>query len=167
MTTANGKLIENLEMQLKRLVTELKDLDECRDELTPDEFDTIKEDLIEQFKEFQETLDRLQKGDTTLESKVSQMRNEIKNAIRTAFNTTEMIKMFVEQDSHELLNQLLSLEEEYKLKRIKLEDMEEKKTKILKRLQKQGYALSENDTKFLKEKSQIYLQSIDDADAEN
>lgn len=90
------------------------------------------------------------------------MRNEIKNAIRTAFNTTEMIKMFVEQDSHELLNQLASIEEEFKLKRIKIDEMEEKKTKILKRLQKQGHVLSEHDTKFLKEKSQIYLQSIDD-----
>lgn len=130
--------------------------------MTQDEFDTIKEDLIEQIKEFQETLDRLQKGDTTLESKVNQMRNQIKNAIRTAFNTTEMIKMFVEQDSHELLNQLLSIEEDYKLKRIKIDVMEEKKTKILKRLQKQGHPLSEVDTKFLKEKSQIYLQSIDD-----
>lgn len=30
MSSANSKLIENLETQLKRLVTELKDLDECR-----------------------------------------------------------------------------------------------------------------------------------------
>lgn len=117
---------------------------------------------MDQIKEFQETLDRLQKGDTTLESKVSQMRNEIKNAIRTAFKTTEMIKMFVEQDSHELLIQLAGIEEEFKLKRIKVDEMEEKKIGILNRLQKQGYPLSEPDTKFLKEKSQSYLQSIDD-----
>lgn len=122
----------------------------------------IKEDLIDQFKEFQETLDRLQKGDTTLETKVSQLKNEIKNAIRTAFNTTEMIKMFVEQDSNELMNQLAGVEEEFKLKRINVNEMEEKKTKILVRLQKQGHALTDVDAKFLKDKSQIYLQSIED-----
>uniref|UniRef100_A0A336KCU4 CSON012997 protein n=1 Tax=Culicoides sonorensis TaxID=179676 RepID=A0A336KCU4_CULSO len=167
MMNANCKLIENLEIQLKRLVTEIKDLEECREELSQDEFNSINQDLIEQIKEFKETLDRLQKGDTTLESKVSQMKSEIKHAIRNAFNTTEMIKMFVEQDSNELVTQLASIEEDFKLKRIQINEMEEKKTKILKRLQKQGYALSEVDTKFLSDKSHLYLQSIDDNDGDD
>lgn len=71
----------------------------------------------------------MHKGNTTLETKVSQMRNAIRDAISNAFNTNEMIKMFGEQDTNELLNQLIQLEQDFKLKRISLEDLEPKKVK--------------------------------------
>lgn len=98
-----------------------------RNDLSQDELDGIKEDTVEQIKEFKETLDRMQKGNLTLESKVSQMRKKIREAISNAFNTSEMIKMFGEYDVAELLVQLSKLEEDSKLKRISVEEAEKSK----------------------------------------
>lgn len=45
-----------------------------RNDLTEEEYDSMKEETLEQIKEFTATLDRLNKGDVTLNSKISSMR---------------------------------------------------------------------------------------------
>lgn len=60
------KLIQNLEHQLNRLVTQLEDVENIKDELDEDEYNETKEDTIEQLKEFHERLDKLVKGDISL-----------------------------------------------------------------------------------------------------
>lgn len=48
---------------------------ECRNDLTQEEYDSMKDETLDQIKEFTATLDRLNKGDVTLNSKISSMRN--------------------------------------------------------------------------------------------
>lgn len=43
--------------------------------MTEEEYDSMKEETLEQIKEFTATLDRLNKGDVTLNSKITSMRN--------------------------------------------------------------------------------------------
>lgn len=62
------KLIQNLEHQLDRLVTQLEDLESSKDELDATEYNETKEDTIEQLKEFHERLDKMVKGDISLVS---------------------------------------------------------------------------------------------------
>lgn len=47
----------------------------ARDDLTEEEYATMKDETLEQIKEFTGTLDRLNKGDVTLNSKISSMRD--------------------------------------------------------------------------------------------
>lgn len=46
-----------------------------RNDLTEDEYQSMKEETVDQIKEFTAALDRLNKGDVTLNSKISSMRN--------------------------------------------------------------------------------------------
>lgn len=45
-----------------------------RNDLTENEYESMKDDTLEQIKEFTATLDRLNKGDVTVNSKISSMR---------------------------------------------------------------------------------------------
>lgn len=45
-----------------------------RNDLAPDEYESMKEDTIDQIKEFTVTLDRMNKGDITLNNSFSTMR---------------------------------------------------------------------------------------------
>lgn len=46
-----------------------------RNDLTEEEYGSMKEETLDQIKEFTATLDRLNKGDVTLNSKISSMRD--------------------------------------------------------------------------------------------
>lgn len=124
--SANDTLIKNLQDQVERLVEQLKDLEECRNDLTPDEYTSMREDTVEQIKEFTGTLDRMTKGDITLNNTFSTMRAAIRKAIASSFNTVEIIKMFGDQNTSDLEKQLLDLHENHKLKKINAEDYEKK-----------------------------------------
>lgn len=107
---------------------------------------------MDQIKEFTETLDRMSKTDI-LTNSFSQMRkvneNEnpctkfpinhddsqtIRQAIAKSFNTIEMIKMFGEQNATEMEAVLLSLDQEYRLKKIPVDVYETKKVKMFSEL---------------------------------
>lgn len=125
-----------------------------RDELSQAEYDCMKDETLEQIKEFTDILDQLNKGDVSLNNKFSTMRSvsfsyfylrqlivlifnilflwkAIRNAISSSFNTVEMIKMFGNQNITDLEKQLLQLEQDYKLKKLPIEEMETKKVIIL------------------------------------
>lgn len=46
-----------------------------RNDLSQEEYDSMKEETLDQIQEFTATLDRLNKGDVTLNSKISSMRH--------------------------------------------------------------------------------------------
>ncbi|XP_055689628.1 protein LZIC-like [Lutzomyia longipalpis] len=160
--SANEKLIQNLETQLDRLVSQLKDLEEAKDDLDEEEFESIKGDTVEQIKEFNERLGRMNQGDVTLDSKLSQMKQSIRKAIATSFNTLEMIKMFGEQNASELEKQLLAIDEDFRLRKIPQEVMETRKLDILEKLKAQGYPLSAKDGEFIEKMAQRQLQGLEE-----
>ncbi|XP_055379956.1 protein LZIC-like [Condylostylus longicornis] len=155
--SANEKLILNLEKQLERLVEQLKDLEDCRSELSEDEYSLLKNETAEQIKEFEATLDRLQKGNVTLNSKFSVMKIAIRKAISSAFNTKDMIQMFGDQSLNDLERQLVQIEEDYHLKKIDQSAFEKHKIDILKQLQTEGAIISEINLKFLKDRQDQQL----------
>lgn len=73
-----------------------------------------------------------------------------------------MIKMFGEQNANELERQLLSIDQEFKLKKISEKEMEQKKSDILHKLQQQGHPISEADQNFLKQQKQREMQQLQD-----
>lgn len=165
-SVANEAIIKNLENQLERLIRQSADLEDCKNDLTKEEYDSMKEETLEQIKEFTATLDRLNKGDVTLNSKITLMRDVIRKAIANSFNTIEMIRIAGDQSLSEQANQLASLEESYKLKKISTSEYESKKREMLLQLANLGYCLSPADKLFLENKtdSEIFesMRAIDD-----
>ncbi|XP_031620866.1 protein LZIC-like [Contarinia nasturtii] len=165
---ANETIIKNLENQLERLVQQSADLEDCKNDLTEEEYGSMKEETLEQIKEFTATLDRLNKGDITLNSKISSMREVIRKAIANSFNTLEMIRLAGDQSLNEQANQLGSLEESYQLKKISTTEYELKKREILLQLVDFGYCLSPADKKFLEKKTDTeILETMRCIDDEN
>lgn len=64
-----------------------------------------------------------------------------------------MVRMFGDQSVSELATQLVSLEENQKLKKIPIDEYESKKQDILLRLYKDGHNLSMADKLFLERKT--------------
>lgn len=68
MADADAKLLANVQDQMSRLLSQLKDLDELRDELDDEEYEETKADTLEQLKEFEKSLRTMSAGKTTLMS---------------------------------------------------------------------------------------------------
>lgn len=94
-------------------------------------------------------------------SLISFYSQSIRSAIASSFKTEEIIKMFGAQDSGDLGQKLVTLAEEYRLKKINLNEMEIRKSEILMKLLEQGHSLSVNDQQFLDRRSQQDLQQLE------
>lgn len=51
---------------MERLLQQLKDCEECKEELDPEEYEMTKQETIQQMKEFQNTLNKMSSGDMSL-----------------------------------------------------------------------------------------------------
>lgn len=131
---SKSKIIENLENQLFRLVDQVKDLKECKEELPSDEFGFLKDEIVEQSKKFSENLDRTRLGDLVLNSKLFELKLSLRKAIGDVFTNYEMDTIFGVHDE-KLLQQIIKLEEEYKLKLIDQSSFMNKKSMLLVKLQ--------------------------------
>jgi hypothetical protein len=107
----------------------------------------------------------MNKGDVTINSKYAVMKQELRRAIATSFNTLDIIKIFGFKLENELEKQLNSLKEDYKLKRIGKADMEAKRLEILNKIKIQNEKLlSQEDLEFLELKSRQELAQLDSID---
>ena len=83
------KLKSQLQSQLERLLDQLQDLENSKDELDEEEYSDMREDTLEQVEEFQASLTKLSCGDLGLVDSISAMQLAIQGAIsqaRTFFN---------------------------------------------------------------------------------
>ena len=68
------RLIENARAQLSRLLTQLQDCEDLKEDLDPEEYEETRADTLQQLKEFQETLTRMTSGDNTLVSQLGSVQ---------------------------------------------------------------------------------------------
>jgi len=61
-----SRLRENVEQQLNRLLQQLQDLEELKDDLSPEEIVEQRDETIKQMSEFKESLARMMSGNVTL-----------------------------------------------------------------------------------------------------
>lgn len=93
------------------------------------------------------------------------MKQELRKAIATSFNTLDVIKIFGFKLENELENQLTVLKEDYKLKRIGKAEMETKMIEILNKIKIQNEKLlTQEDLEFLESKSRQELTQLDSID---
>ena len=87
------QLRANVEEQLQRLLTQLEDLDELRDEMD-DGSTRRRAETMQQLEEFEQSLEKMKEGNMTLVSELNSVQLAIQTTIRNAFKTPEVIKMF-------------------------------------------------------------------------
>jgi hypothetical protein len=83
-------LRKNVEAQRDRLLDQLKDLDELREELDDSEYEAMKADTVAQLKEFDASLAKMVEGNMTLQSELDATRMAVRAAISEAFKTPEV-----------------------------------------------------------------------------
>ncbi|GFR73059.1 protein LZIC-like [Elysia marginata] len=100
------KLKQNLEEQLDRLMQQLSDLEECKDDLEPEEYEETKSETVEQLKEFQENLGKMLQGNLSLVDELNSMQ-----LISRDEKIGKMSKELAAQQSVEILTALKKLGE--------------------------------------------------------
>lgn len=74
MSGESARLRANAEEQVTRLLTQLSDLEEYRDELDDDEYEEMRADTLTQLEEFKASLARMVAGDVTLLNELESIR---------------------------------------------------------------------------------------------
>lgn len=137
----------------------------CRHEVDIQEYNELKSEFLDQTKAVSEALERMNKGDVSINSKYAIMKQELRSAIATSFNTLDIIKIFGYKLENELEKQLNQLKEDYKFKRISQPEMEAKRLEILNKIKIQNdKLLSKEDLEFLELKSRQELLQFDSID---
>ncbi|GFR24951.1 protein LZIC [Trichonephila clavipes] len=144
-----NKLKHNLEEQLDRLVAQLADLEECKNELDADEYEETKAETVEQLREFNTTLSKIMSGNMTLVDELGSMQLAIQAAISNAFQTPEVIRMFAKKQPGQLRQKLSELERDAKIGKLSQDLLNQQKIEILFALKKLGDELNPSETHFL------------------
>jgi len=144
------KLKANVQDQLNRLLSQLKDLEDNKEELA-DEYDDAKADTIAQLKEFQASLKKMMQGNMTLVDEFGGMQLAIQAAVSEAFKTPEVIKMFAKKDHNSLRQHLINLQTAVKLGKVTKEAYTTQAVEILTALKKLNEKLTDDEEAFLTE----------------
>ncbi|KAK9392004.1 protein LZIC [Crotalus adamanteus] len=148
-TIETSKLKQNLEEQLDRLMQQLQDLEECREELDASEYEETKKETLEQLSEFNDSLKKIISGNMTLVDELGGMQLAIQAAISQAFKTPEVIRMFAKKQPGQLQTRLAEMDRDLIVGKLGRDLYTQQKVEILTALQKLGEQLTPNDEAFL------------------
>ncbi|XP_060593619.1 protein LZIC-like [Ruditapes philippinarum] len=156
-----SKLKSNLEEQLERLMQQLTDLEELKEDLDDEEYEDTKNDTIEQLKEFKESLDKMMGGDLSLVDELNSMQLAIQAAISEAFKTPEVIRMFAKKQPGQLRDRLAEIQRDEKIGKIPKSQAVGQSVEILTALKKLGETLSPEEEAYLQSNSSASLKEFE------
>ncbi|XP_065196136.1 protein LZIC-like [Sycon ciliatum] len=158
---ATSKLKSNMEEQLDRLVAQLSDLEEAREDLDEDEYAETKQETLDQLKEFEQSLAKMMKGDMTLVDTLGAMQLAIQAAVSDAFKTPEVIRLFAKKQPGQLRERLSELRRDAKVGKISDDLCTQQTVEILAALKKLGDKLTPEEIEFLSSNSSAALNSFE------
>ncbi|XP_071109192.1 protein LZIC-like isoform X1 [Haliotis cracherodii] len=156
-----SKLRQNMEEQLDRLMQQLTDLEECREDLEPEEYEETKNETLEQLKEFKESLDKMVGGDLSLVDELNGMQLAIQAAISKAFKTPEVIRLFAKKQPGQLRQRLADINRDAKIGKISKEMETLQSVEIMTALKKLGETLTSEEESFLQTNSSSNLKEFE------
>lgn len=162
--TETSKLQANVEEQLNRLLSQLKDIEEMKGDLSPEEYQSTKAETIEQLKEFDASLKKMMGGNMTLVSSLGAVQLAIQGAIRGAFKTPEIVSLFAKKQPGQLRQRLANIERDAKLGKIPESQATGQQVEILTALVKLGDPLTPQERTFLQANSDQALLDFQKAD---
>ena len=142
-------LSQRVNDQLNRLMNQLKDLEDNREAFDDEEYAAMKEDTLQQMREFEVLLERWKSGNVTLIDHLNQVQIAIREAVSQAFKTPEVIQLFAAKQPQLLRNRIEELERDKQLGKIKEDEFIAKKAEILTALKELDDPLSQTEKDFL------------------
>lgn len=155
------KLKSNLEEQLDRLVQQLADLEEAKDDLDADEYEETKQETMDQLSEFKESLDNMVGGNLSLVDQLSGMQLAIQAAISKAFKTPEVIRMFAKKQPGQLRQRLAEIRRDEKVGKLSGDIATQQSVEILTALKKLGESLTPEEESYLQSNSSASLKQFE------
>eukprot|EP00049_Salpingoeca_infusionum_P003519 m.67431 g.67431 ORF g.67431 m.67431 type:complete len:189 (-) comp12162_c0_seq1:184-750(-) len=155
------KLKQNLTDQLDRLMVQLKDLEELREELDEEEYEETKRETIDQLKEFQDSLTKLTAGNLSLVDDIGAMQLAIQAAVSQAFKTPEVIRLFARREPGQLRERIAEMEKQVAIGAISRDMLIEQKVEILTALRKLGDQITPEEVAFLAQHSSAALEEFE------
>ncbi len=111
-------------------------------------------------KEFEASLQKHMAGNMTLASDLDSMQLAIQAAIRNAFKSPEVIRMFAKRENGALRSRLGSLEQEYRLGKIGQELYMNQAFEVLSALEKLGETLTAREREIVDQVNQFNLYML-------
>lgn len=145
---------------MNRLLTQLQDLEDMRNELDDEEYATSRQETLDQLREFELALDKMVAGNITLVDELGSVQLAIQAAIRSAFKSPEVIRMFAKKENGALRSKLGVLDSDLKLGRITQDAYNDLAIEILTALEKLGETLSPKETELLNLVSMSTLRAL-------
>ena len=116
---------------VERLLSQLEDLEELREDLTEDEYNETKADTLAQLKEFQASLAKMASGSMTLQSNLEATRLAVQAAVSSAFQTPEVIRLFASKQPAAMRRRLAEMERDVKLGKLSADAFDGMKSEML------------------------------------
>jgi len=161
-----GKLVQNMEEQLDRLMQQLSDLEECKDDLEQEEYDETKNETVEQLKEFQENLAKMLKGDISLVDELNAMQLAIQATISDAFKTPDIIRLFAKKQPGQLRTRLADIRRDEKVGKLAKGIAVQQSVEILTALKKLGETLTPEEDYYLSQHASGSLRQFEEVSAD-
>ncbi|XP_076646449.1 protein LZIC [Halictus rubicundus] len=155
------KLRKNLEAQLDRLVQQLEDIEEIRNELDAEAYENAMELTKEDLVEFNESLKRMISGDTTLIDELSAIQLATKAAINKEFKTPAVIRMFGRRETTQLKGRLSQIDCDIKLGKLSKEAGDRQRSEVLNALRQLGEKLEPYELQLLEKMKSINIDTTD------
>lgn len=149
--------MRNLKAQLERLVTQLADLEECRDDLEEGEYEETKTETLSQLAEFSSSLERAAAGDMTLTDQLTAVKLATQQAISNAFRTPEVMQMFAKQEPAQLRCLLAQIARDGSLGKKTQEQCRSEKVDIISALKKLGAELLPEEAALLENSENLQI----------
>ncbi|XP_017890973.1 protein LZIC-like isoform X2 [Ceratina calcarata] len=143
------KLRNNLEAQLDRLVQQLEDIEENRSLLDAAGYEEAVRLTKDDLQEFNESLQRMITGDTTLVDQLGAIQLATRAAIGDTFKTPAVIRMFGKRETSRLRERLNRIDCDAKLGRLTEEAADRQRAEVLSALRQLGDKLEPRELRLL------------------
>jgi hypothetical protein len=132
------QLKKNIEGQLARLMTQLSDLEEMKEDMEPEEYDSERQATLDQLQEFEKSLEKMLEGNISLVDEIGAMQLKIQIATKEAVQSQgNAAKMFEKKGVSALRGRLAVIQQELKTKKISSATFDAECIDIITRLEKE------------------------------
>ncbi|CAL2033296.1 unnamed protein product [Caenorhabditis brenneri] len=145
-------LIRNAQKTIDRLIRQLAEIETEKDSLDAVEYKELHEDTVRQLEEYGKIVERLQGGDVSLIDNLTATKIAIRAAISKAFKTPEVMALFAGKHTGLLREKLMMTESNYRSQKISKQEYLERKFEILMALQRLEEKLTDDESKYLRDR---------------
>lgn len=132
----------NVTDQLNRLLTQLEDLEELKEELAEEEYTEEREETMAQLRDFQAFLDQMLAGNMTLVDELGAAQQAIQAAIAQAVKSSDAAGHFANKSASQLRSRLAILQRDLSLKAISQDVYNRQAAEAVLQLRQMGEKLS-------------------------